>query len=142
MLYDELKEAVLPHMEAFMDDVLVHDKRCLEDNPGVPFLHWTRSTGTDLYFLHPADSEYYPPAGQFERFLFGMANRDHFLKAVYEVAKFEQAQSHRIVHYFDGCKLRLIDCEQAVKIARQHVSDVQKIWQPAPKPASYMLCNY
>jgi hypothetical protein len=132
----ELKAAVMPHLEAYKEDLTVHDRQSLKENPGVPFLHWTRTTGTDLQFLHPADSDYYPPAGQTARFLFGEADRDHFLNSIAVFARYnrDKRENGKLVLYLDGSKLRTIDTEKAVRIAESHCCDVRRTWNPVRRP--------
>ena len=54
-VYEELQEMSLPLLEAYETD-LTHDKNWIEENPGVPFMHYTRATGTHLISFSSAGS--------------------------------------------------------------------------------------
>jgi len=51
--YKAIKTGAIPILEAFKDDLLVHDKREItQDFPGRPFLHFTRKNGTHILMLY------------------------------------------------------------------------------------------
>jgi ribosomal protein L37E len=52
--YESLKDMVLPVLESFYDDLLVHDKALLENYDG-RFIYGVRRTGTDLFKLDVKD---------------------------------------------------------------------------------------
>jgi hypothetical protein len=79
-VYEQLESHVLPQMEGYTEDLTKHDRQWIEDNPGVPFIHMTRSTGTIIIGLHSADSDYFPKYGETVRYLFGFVGRQHILR--------------------------------------------------------------
>lgn len=128
--YEQLVDACLPLIEAYRDDLLKHDKLWFEQNPGVPFLHWTRPCGTTICGLPAADS--YPKGGERVKYLFGTADRWHLLKEVVEMAEHHTRPSNSpeqfTCHHFDGKKLRKITIETAVDVARQYVRRIEAEW--------------
>lgn len=133
-LYDQLHELVLPLLEAYHNDLLVHDRCALEACPGIPFLHWTRRTGTDLVFLPAVDDRSWPAPGEVVPFLFGTADRDHLLASKLISAEYhsdKHVPRSLLVLYFDGRRLRQIDEAQAVKIAREYRDRIEAEWERA-----------
>jgi hypothetical protein len=49
--FEQLKAKVLPYLEHYQNDLLVHDKKILDEYTG-PFVYGYRKTGTDLLRLH------------------------------------------------------------------------------------------
>lgn len=121
-VYDELEAACLPLIEAYQDDLLKHDRASIEANPGKPFLHWTRSTGTEIAFLLEKDD--LPARGVVVPYLFGTADRRHMARHSLAHAEFHAKESNSperyTVHYYTGKTLRQITAVEAVKIAREH----------------------
>ena len=131
MIFEQLKELVLPHLEAFENDLLVHDKTTIESRPGCRFLHWTRATGTELAMLPDADDECFPPAGQRVPFLFGTADREHILRTPAILAWTHNKPNGvqpLLVLYFNGKTLLTIDAKKAQRIAEQYQATVQNTW--------------
>lgn len=116
--YEQLAAAVEPHLEAYHDDLRRHDREWLEANPGVPFLHYTRRTGTDLVELAPIDR--LPKAGERVPYLFGTADREHIVNMVRSLARYFARENDRLCHHFDGSKLRRIDGATALKLAEDY----------------------
>lgn len=134
-VYDELLESVSPIVEHYRTDLDI-DRQMIDDNPGMPFLHWTSESGTHLVMLHPADHEDFPPKGEWVPYLFGTADRYHILNGVKSYAECLK-DTHQLVHYFDGKRLRKIDPAQAVKIASDYVKRVEGEWNvriPCSRP--------
>lgn len=136
MIYDELKRLSLPHIEAWHNDLLVHDKRMIEEHAaGTPFLHYTRATGTHLFMLIPPDE--YPGKGEFVPFLFGTANREHILReTVNAIRSFVRRLDigdgpQRLILHYDGVKLRSVDERQAVKIVEDYSRHIRHVWDQA-----------
>lgn len=53
--YMQIKDAVLPKLEYYQDDLLKHDRRALKTYQG-EFIHASRDTGTDLILFDNIDS--------------------------------------------------------------------------------------
>src|SRR4051812_23342424 len=56
-IHQQLTDIVLPDLENFKDDLLVHDLSILQDYTG-PFLYGYRRSGTDLLKLLPTFESY------------------------------------------------------------------------------------
>lgn len=130
-VYEQLVDACLPLIEAYHDDLVKHDKAWLEENPGVPFLHWTRPGGTTIFGLPAADT--YPKSGEYVKYLFATADRWHILKEAVKAAEYHTMPSNDpekfTCHHFDGTRLRKISVETAVDVARQYVRRIESEWQ-------------
>lgn len=99
-VYEEVRRQAFPHMEAFMTDLDI-DREAICQNPGVPFLHFTGTTGTNLELFHP--SEWYPPAGEHVPYLFSTAERHHILKGVViTVECMKKVSRQELILYYDG----------------------------------------
>ena len=104
----------LPLVEHYQADLLVHDKNIIQEHSGVPFLHWTRQSGTWIVFLYPSTSDRFPPRGVEVPYLFGKANREHIATQIGEVAEgIEKMSNTLLTHYFDGKRLKRITVKQA-----------------------------
>lgn len=122
----------LSEVEHYRSDLLVDDQM-IRENPGIPFIHITRSTGTDLQLLFPADSEHFPPKGQTVPYLFGKANREHIADGIVSMIRYHAERNESISYrYFDGESLALISRELAVEtveIWRERIADS---WEREP----------
>jgi len=54
--YEELRNKVAGYITAYHDDLKKHDRDWIDSNPGVPFIHYTRSYGTHILPLPPAET--------------------------------------------------------------------------------------
>jgi len=70
-IYAALFQRVRGHITDYRKDLEVHDLDLILANPGTPFLHWTRPTGTNIEFLFGPDAAAFPPKGQTVPYLFG-----------------------------------------------------------------------
>jgi len=127
-IYAALFQRVSGHITDYRKDLEVHDLDLILANPGTPFLHWTRPTGTNIEFLFGPDAAAFPPKGQTVPYLFGRANRGDLTGKPSEVAEYFQRQQGIIVHHFDGQRLRPVSREAAVEIARNYPRQVQGAW--------------
>ena len=130
-VFEKLCDKCLPLMDDYQTDLTRHDKEALDIFPDVPFLHWTRNSGTDIKFLFDANHKEYPEVGERVKYLFATADRDHLLKSVLDVAVYKQrnASEQLVVFYFDGKELQKIDTDKAVEIASDYVGDVRDEWR-------------
>jgi hypothetical protein len=136
-LHEQLIAKCLPHIKHYKDDLLVHDKKAIEDHHGVPFLHWTRECGTQMLLLRPHDFASWPASDNEQaQFLFGQCNRRKMIHELCEIAKYfarpERDYIHLVLH-FDGCLLHEITKERAVDIARQWKASVEREWDKQSK---------
>ena len=121
-VYEQLVDECLPLVEHYQADLLVHDKNIIQEHSGVPFLHWTRQSGTWIVFLYPSTSDRFPPRGVEVPYLFGKANREHIATQIGEVAEgIEKMSNTLLTHYFDGKRLKRITVKQATEIAKDYV---------------------
>jgi len=137
--YNDLEAAVLPLLEAYEVDLTKHDRKAIEDNAGVPFLHWTRQHGTHIVFMPP--SEGYPKEGERIPYLFGTADRWHIIKDVTVLPEhfLKPRNTPAIaVYHFDGQQLRKITVEKAKDIAYAYRYRIQTQWTSERRP----LCAY
>lgn len=130
----ELREQCEPMIEHHLSDLLKIDRSMILEHWGVPYLHWTRECGTYIQFLHSHNSPVFPPKGTRTAYIFGTADRDHVLRAISVVAECERrAGSKRLVHYFDGTTLKVIDADKAIELAHKHVRMVRYAWANGDK---------
>ena len=126
--YEELFKLVTDHIKSYRADLVEHDRGIIDASPGIPFLHWARSTGTTIAFLLPHNSPEFPPRGQTVPYLFGRVNRVELSQKPLETAQFFEQQQGILVHHFDGHRLRNATTAAAVEIARAYVRAVQSHW--------------
>ena len=118
-IYEELKEKSLPFIQAYHDDLLVHDKHDMLANPGREFLHFTGKCGTHLIML--LEYEDYPKKDELVPYLFSHADRWHILKSVsVQVDCMKNCQRTALILHFDGKKLEEITLQKAKDIARDY----------------------
>lgn len=130
-VYKQLRDSCYPLITDYHADLTKHDRRAIQKNPGVPFLHWTRAMGTHIVVLYPA--EHYPAKGVCVPFLFGQADRTHMLDSVVSLAEHCSKEDRTVVaHYYDGTKLRSVTADQAIKIARDYKQSVLAEWDRTP----------
>lgn len=135
MLFDLLYNLVSPILQDYRADLEKWDRQAIADNPGCPFLHWTRASGTHIQFLPTADS--YPAEGVLVPYLFGSADRHHLLQETSSMAGYHANKCNGdvlLVLYYDGCKIRTITLERAVQIAREYRRKIEYEWA---HPACY-----
>ncbi|MFC1766651.1 hypothetical protein ACFL6U_31815 [Planctomycetota bacterium] len=133
---EQLYKKSLPLLEAYESD-LMHDKDWIENNPGVPFMHYTRATGTHLIPLNPSNT--YPPAGTKVKYLFGMADREYILQGKLEMqAWFENAlrEPPKLILHCDGRKLHPVTLKKAREILEDYARALRSQWELQRKGAA------
>jgi hypothetical protein len=126
--FEQLHAIVSPHLIHYRED-LDQDQIIIEKFPAVPFLHWTRKTGTTIALLFPADSTQYPAPGEKISYLFGTANREELSRKPLETAQCLQHQANVVVCYFDGDRLTTISPDKAVQISQDYAAKIQQDWK-------------
>ncbi len=128
--FEALLARVNPIVKHYRTD-LDHDKATIEANPGVPFLHFTRPTGTDLVLLLPADDPSFPPEGQLVPYLFGEVGRRELSEIPLRSAEYWARPGRECVawHWFDGQLVQEITPDGAVQIAEQYRRRIQGEWK-------------
>ncbi|MCK5614027.1 hypothetical protein KAR91_69835 [Candidatus Pacearchaeota archaeon] len=124
-VYTEIKKKSYPIIEEYRNDLINIDKEWITDNPGVPFLHYTRNWGTHMIVLGPAEG--YPKMGELVPYLFGQAGRDHILRQKMESAVyFDKNEKIELIQYYDGETVKTIDKKQALEIVRVYSDKIHK----------------
>jgi len=133
-IYSQIEQKSLPHIDAYRNDLLVHDKLWIQSNPGKSFLHMTHATGTTLIDL--PDADLYPGPGHNIPHLFANAERDMLLAGKKETfvcagRTFEL----RLVLHCDGQNVRELSREQAESLLDDYVDSVKRRWHSAAATA-------
>lgn len=127
-VFQAVKERALPLIEAYHDDVHVHDLRAIAENPGAPFLHFTGACGTHIVFLYQAGD--YPAAGKKVPHVFGESGRDHILGEIPGLVRGMPGWGRdRLVLYFNGFTVRQISQARAESIATDYRDRVAAEWR-------------
>ncbi len=115
----------LPLLSEHTDDLMVHDKREMNNKLNVPFIHFTRNYGTSMIFLSTQD---YPKKGIEIPHLFGTANRNHLLSELKSVTDCHHGNCMVIQHY-DGKEVKVICHDKALSIVHAFTLDTLKKWR-------------
>ena len=133
-LHAALVAACDPIVKHYRNDLLVHDLDNIQRwSPDVPFLHFSRQTGT--YMVHLIAADQYPARGQYVPFLFGHAEREHLLDSAVGLAEHCAKDTQHICHYWDGRKLRQVTTAQALTIATEYSNTIRNQWRTGVGPA-------
>ncbi len=118
-VYTDIKEKSFPIIESYHDDLVKHDKRWITDNPGVPFVHYTRIWGTHLISFDPVTS--YPGKNVLVPYMFGRAGRDRILRGKMESGLyFDKSNQIKLIQYFDGSTIKTIKKPAALKLMQDY----------------------
>ncbi len=127
-MYDRVVEQSLPLIEAYHNDLLVHDKKFFGENPDIAFLHFTGKTGTHVFGFHPSGA--YPPAHKVVPYLFGHADRWQILEG--ELRTVEAMRRHgrdRLVLYGNDIgRLDTVSLEDGVSLFAAYVDKMRRFW--------------
>lgn len=130
--FDNLRYLSLPLIQAYHDDLLVHDLAAITKYPTCPFLHVTRDYGTYLDMLIPAED--YPADGVKIPYLFGHADRWHILKHI--GSSREYAEKHHpgaLLLHFDGKTLREISHDFGRRVVADYQAGIRSAWFPSAR---------
>jgi hypothetical protein len=125
--FNELKNNVLPLMEAYQSD-LEHDRALIEAFPSCEFIHATRSTGTNIFILHKADSITWPAAGVKIPYLFGMADRRHILTDGGNMLRHMVEEGRHTWHHYNGKNIKRIPGEAALFFWNDYQAGILDTW--------------
>lgn len=126
-VHDQLVELCDTHIQRYRNDLLVHDKSEIERNPGIPFLHWTRESGTSLAMMHPTHN--LPASGEIVPILFGEGGRDILVRNVVEMAEYHNRDNRiSLTLYCDGEKFYVCSPATAYLIAIAYQKHLQVEW--------------
>ena len=129
-VYEELQKMSLPLLEAYETDLVTHDKNWIEVNPGIPFMHYTRATGTHLISFSLADS--YPPPGTRVKYLFGTADREKILQDKLEMQDLFESPVRippKLILHCNGRILTQVTISKARKIVEDYVCAIRSEWK-------------
>lgn len=129
-IYEQVKERSLPFIKAYHEDLLVHDRRAIEQShPGTPFLHFTGNKGTHIFFLIPPGE--YPAKYERVVYLFGTATRDHILDQLIScIRHMPKVNRHDLILYYSGNgKVQEISQEKAEQIAESYRRSIWDSWK-------------
>jgi hypothetical protein len=104
------------------------DRDCINQNPGVPFIHVAREMGTHIVLMPTADT--YPTEGEVVPYLMGHADRHHMLDQIPIMVKCV-VDNERTIQYFDGHTVKLITAEKAIGLAAEYVKTIRHQWYKA-----------
>lgn len=125
-VHEQLAKHVNPILKAYLNDFAIHDRNWIDDNPGVPFIHMTRECGTNIAGLHTADSDRFPPAGEYVPYIFATANRLHILRDESSVIHCQPTEHAYL--YCDGTTVKPITYEEATIIVSSHIRKIRLTW--------------
>lgn len=112
LVFDQLQRIAKPVMRAFTSD-LVHDAKWIEANPGEPFIHVTRETGTHIIpFPDPADLA----EDALQPFLFSEARPSEICRQMVELMQGTLRESGKVWLYCDGKRLHRWSQERCVGV--------------------------
>jgi hypothetical protein len=133
-VYKQLHEMSLPLLEAYETDLTTHDKDWIEVNPGIPFMHYTRATGTHLISFSLAGS--YPPPGTRVKYLFGTADREKILQDKLEMQDWFEStvrKPPKLILHCDGRILQQVTISKAREIVEDYVRTIRAEWKLTAK---------
>lgn len=136
-LHAELSRRVRPFIEHYHDDLDKHDLNWLNENPGVPFLHFTRACGTHLNPLHAADDPRWPAPGLLVPYLFSHATREQILQSNLGGIRYCAGAAQRCILHFDGRTLTEVGPREALRIGEAYLRTVEEAWARAQRPSYY-----
>lgn len=119
-IYEQLEAACLPLIRDYQTDLTKHDREAIESNPGIPFLHWTKDSGTWMVHLWPLEK--LPAKGERVPYLFGTATREHVVNEIKTIAELMCKERGRIqcCYRFDGQRLLWLTVGEAADAARSY----------------------
>lgn len=117
LVFDQLQRIAKPVMRSFTSD-LIHDANWIEANPGAPFIHVTRETGTHLIpFPDPADFVDDAP----QPFLFSEARPSEICRQMVKLMQGVLKESGKVWLYCDGKRLHRWSRERCVRQYQQRL---------------------
>jgi hypothetical protein len=134
-VHDLLVDLAGSHIKSYRGDLLVHDKTEIERNPGIPFLHWTRESGTHLAMLRP--SHKLPAAGEIVPILFGKGDREVIVENVVGMAEYHnsgKSEPVQLALYCDGEKFFVTNTATALLVAIAYQRFLQVEWAVETEP--------
>ena len=124
-IYNQVKAESLPFINAYQNDLLVHDRDRIDAHEGVPFLHFTGETGTYILMLIPFEED--PKAFERAPYLFSSADRYHILSGMVGMVKhMPSANRNDLVLYYNGNgAVRRIDQKRAESVMDEYAHNIR-----------------
>lgn len=127
-IYAEVEKRSLPLLQHYQEDLTVHDKQSIAEDPKCLFLHFTGRTGTHMIRL--VNSESYPERDTQVPYLFTFAGRDRILDDKVSVVRSMRTSNRQdLILYFDGEKLEEITQDLAVQIICDYRVRILREWE-------------
>jgi|SRR6187402_272193 len=127
--FEVIREASLKVMVTYQSDLEI-DRAEIEKNEGVPFLHFTRASGTYMVMLLPYDR--LPGKGLRVPYLFSDADRNHVINQIEKMSGYYHSRNEGrmgeclVTQYFDGVKVKKIGADRAAQIGIDHAASLRK----------------
>jgi len=113
--FEQLFKLTEKHVKSFKEDLTTHDKNSINKrNPGTPFIHITRDTGTCLIFLDDVKLDDYNPGETVEKVVKGKKVFFDYYLNLY---------SRKSIYYFNGKKFARTTPEKARQIFNIYISN-------------------
>ena len=117
--YDKVFEMASPVIKHYRNDLVKHDKRAIDENAGIPFLHFTGDTGTSITFFHPAEK--YPGKNVTVPYLFGHADRNHILDETKNIIFYMRKLNRQdVILYYNGSTVKKITQDTAEDLVTKY----------------------
>ncbi len=117
-MFDKIRKASEKVMIGWKTDLDI-DEKAIQERKGVPFLHFTRKTGTLIVFLSPIDQ--LPKKGEYAPFLFNFADREHFVNQMIEMSRYYVKNDGCLIcQYYNGTTVKKISTTRAAEIGLAH----------------------
>lgn len=128
-IYQELEAKSLPIIQAYHNDLVVHDKNTIAEYPGIPFLHFTGDTGTYMVMMLPHDHKGWPRESERVPYIFGTADRWHILKGLRDyVQGMKRVNRQDLILHFNGKTFREIAQSDAEYIIEEYIRSITHSW--------------
>ena len=119
--YQQLETLVLPHLKAYKDDLLKHDRDILEvQNYKGPFLYGYRETGTDLLRMLPDFKSY---AKRCSTPIQDTEVENWITEEIIWITGLK-GDRNKTFFFFDGKKLISVTPDKANTIHQKHISKI------------------
>ena len=125
-VFEELKSKTEKHVKNFISDFEI-DKKIIEKNKGVKFIHIAREHGTALTLLHTKKD--YPEQGEKVKYLFGKANRKEILKGQLIAFNHYLSNSPKAIYFFNGKALKQCTNKAAEQIFKDYYNNMINLFE-------------
>jgi hypothetical protein len=130
-IYEQIKTKADPIITSYRDDLLKHDREFLDQAPDdLPFLHYTRDSGTHIVALHPAlhlDEIFHE--SELIRYLFGTVTRPQFIQKKLEehegIMSTFGSRIELILYYGPQTGLEPVSESQALAVVQDYIKSVK-----------------